>query len=68
MTGPTPKTSVTVVPDARTAAARLLLGVAHLGVDAAQVFEELGGELAAGQRHGAGGLDGVQDIGRPELR
>ena len=46
--GPTPKTSVTVVPEARTADGQLLLGVAPLGVDAAQVGQELPGQLAAG--------------------
>lgn len=52
MTGPTPEISVTVVPDARDRDRELLLGVADLGVEVAQVSEELGGQLAAGGLHG----------------
>ena len=63
MTGPTPKTSVMVVPDARTAAVEPLPGVAQLGINAAQVLQELGGELAAGHRDGAGRLDLLQEHG-----
>jgi hypothetical protein len=53
--GPTPKTSMSVVPDALTAAASLAFGVAPLGVQAAQVGEELAGELAASQVAGPDG-------------
>ena len=48
MTGPTPKMSVRVVPLARTAAASFFLVVAQLGIEVAQVVQELAGELAAG--------------------
>ncbi len=63
MTGPTPKMPVRLVPEARTAAASFLLGLAQLGVEAAQVGEELGGELAAGQRNSAGRGDLLEDAG-----
>jgi hypothetical protein len=39
-----------------------LLGVAYLGIDAAQVIEEVGGELAAVDPHGSGRLDLLQDM------
>jgi hypothetical protein len=62
MTGPTPKISVTVVPDARTAAASLFLVSRRLGVDAAQVVQEVGGELPAGDLNRSGRLGLLQDM------
>ena len=56
MTGPTPNRPVRVVPDALTAMASFFSGLAHLGVQAAHVLQELGGELAAGLPGGAGRL------------
>ena len=50
-TGPTPKIWVSVVPGRPDRHGELLLGLAELGVDTAQVLGELGGELAAGRRH-----------------
>ena len=41
----------------------LLPGLAQLGVDAAQVLEERGGELAAGRLHGARRRDRAQEPG-----
>jgi hypothetical protein len=46
---------MSVGPDALTAAASLAFGVALLGVQAAQVGEELAGELGAGQVAGPDG-------------
>src|SRR5258707_807592 len=40
------------------------LGVAHLGVDAAQVFDELEGELVSGRLDCPSGLDAVEQSGR----
>jgi hypothetical protein len=54
MTGPTPKISVTVVPGALTAVASFFSGLADLGVQAAHVLQQLGGEVAAGLPGGAG--------------
>jgi hypothetical protein len=56
MTGPTPKRSVRLVPAARTAAASFFSGLAHLGIQAAHLRQEVGGELAAGLPGGAGRL------------
>jgi hypothetical protein len=54
---------MSVVPDALTAAASLAFGVAPLGVQAAQVGEELVGELAAGQEAGPDGENALQHAG-----
>ena len=40
-----------------------LPGVAQLGINTAQVFQELGSELAAGHRDGAGRLDLLKEDG-----
>jgi hypothetical protein len=42
---------------------QLLLGLAELGIEVAQVLEELAGELAAGLGDGAGRCDRSQDAG-----
>ena len=52
-------------PDRR---GELLLGLAHLGIDAAQVLKELGGELAAGCLHRPRRRDRLQEHERRELR
>ena len=54
MTGPTPKISVRLVPEALTAMASFFSGRADLGVQAAHVLQQLGGEVAAGLPGGAG--------------
>ena len=56
MTGPAPKISVTVVPEARTATASFFSGRADPGVHLPHVVQELSGELAAGLPGGAGRL------------
>jgi hypothetical protein len=56
MTGPTPKISVTVVPDARTATASFFSGLADPGVHLPHVVQELSGQLATGLPGGAGWL------------
>jgi len=63
MTGPTPKMPVRVVPDAPDHEGQLLLRLAQLGIQAAQVGGELGGELAAGPGDRAGRRDLLQDAG-----
>jgi hypothetical protein len=40
----------------------LLLGLAHLGVDAAQVGEELGGDLVVGCRHRPRRRDALEEM------
>ena len=67
MTGPTPKTPGQAGSAALTAAASFFLVLAELGVEAAQVLQELGGELVAGSPTAP---DGVTCPGswRPELR
>src|SRR5215831_9273702 len=54
ITGPTPKISVRLVPDALTTTASFFSGLADLGIQAAHVLQELGGELPAGLLGGAG--------------
>ena len=61
MTGPTPNTSVRVVPETLTAAASFLRVPRRLGIQVAHVLEELSGELGAGQFDGAGGGDLPED-------
>jgi hypothetical protein len=63
MTGPTPDTPVSVVPETLTAAGELLAGAAQLGIQAAHVLRELGGELGAGQSGGTGRGDLPEDRG-----
>ena len=53
MTGPTPKTSVRVVPET-SPGGELLAGVAQLGIQAAHVLGKLRSELGAGHFNGAG--------------
>ena len=65
MTGPTPKTSVSVVPDARTAAVSFFAGLAEQGVEAAQVREVPGGQVVPGLADRAGRLTSGEDGGRP---
>ena len=60
-TGPTPKTPVTVVPDAATATVSFFLGVAHLGAGAAQVLQQDRGELAPGCLHRPRWRAGLQE-------
>ena len=57
ITGPTPKISVTLVPDALTAMASFFSGLADLGIQAAHVRQQLVSELAAGLPGGAGRRD-----------
>src|SRR5271156_6666651 len=64
MTGPTPKSPVRLVPDARTAASSFFPGLAQLPVDAAQVLDEGGGELVACGRDCVRRRDRVQQPGR----
>jgi hypothetical protein len=45
--GPTPKRSVRLVPDARTAAASFFSGLAHLLIQAPHVRQEVGGKAGA---------------------
>ena len=63
MTGPTPKSSVRVVPDARTAAVSFFLVSRSWASRRRRSSEELGGELAAGRVHGPGRRDRVQEPG-----
>ena len=63
MTGPTPNSPVRLVPARLHGGSELLPGLAQLGVDAAQVLEERGGELAAGRVHRPGWRDRVQQPG-----
>src|SRR5690349_20491371 len=51
VTGPAPKSPVRLVPEALTAAASFLLGLARRSAAAADTGEELGGQLAAGWGH-----------------
>ena len=53
-TGPTPKILVVVVPQAVTHGGQALLELGQLGVQAAEVAQELLGELLAGGGDGAG--------------
>ncbi len=63
MTGPTPNKPVRLVPVGLDRGGERLPGLADLGVDAAQVLDERGGELAAGRIHGPCGRDRVQQPG-----
>jgi hypothetical protein len=58
MTGPTPDTSVSVAPGAFHRGGQLLLRLAQLGVNAAQVLQEVAGQLPAGQ-HDRARRDGL---------
>jgi hypothetical protein len=62
MTGPTPNSPVRLVPLADSAG-ELAPGLAQLPVDAAQVLDEGGGELAAGGRDRIRRGDRVQQAG-----
>ena len=63
MTGPTPKMPGEGRPGRPDHEGQLLLRLAQLGIQAAQVGGELGGELAAGPGDRAGRRDLLQDAG-----
>src|SRR5262245_391258 len=60
--GPTPKTSVSVVPEARTATVSLFLTSRICAPMRRRSAGELGGELAAGRLHRPGRRDALQEL------
>src|SRR5215472_13327790 len=61
LTGPTPKTSVRLVPEAFDRCGEFLVDLAQLGIQVADVSQELGGELAAGLGNRARRRDLAED-------